>query len=248
VASAIDHVWLRRSYSPVEAERQFIRDIHSAVTEEDLRTRVAGSLDIIFQAAAEVRFDRPPAVDADGLAAEFISVHARRDGIPFLSDDRRLLQSLAGALTVVLENVRFRVERQSQEQREQELRWLASRAELKALRAQINPHFLFNALSVIAGLMHYQPELAGEAIEQLAQVFRYTLRKSEIEWTTLCEEVDFIAAYLRIEQARFGERLRVEFAVDPARLSWISGNDGSRVMLTLPAEERARDAHLDRRW
>jgi len=86
---------------------------------------------------------------------------------------------------------------------------------LKALRAQINPHFLFNALSVIAGLVHYRPELADEAIEQLAQVFRYTLRKSESEWAPLSEEVGFVSAYLRIEQARFGERLRVEFAVDP---------------------------------
>src|SRR5262249_17923523 len=135
---------------------------------------------------------------------------------PFLSDDRRLLQSLAGALGVVLENVRFRVERRLQEEREQQLRLLASRAELKALRAQINPHFLFNALSVVAGLVQYDPELAAETVERLAQVFRYTLRTSDSEWALLAEEVEFIAAYLRIEQARFGERLRLEFDVDPA--------------------------------
>jgi len=110
---------------------------------------------------------------------------------------------------VVRENVRFR-------EREQRLRWLASRAELKALRAQINPHFLFNALSVIAGLVHYQPELADETIEQLAQVFRYTLRKSENEWAPLAEEVDFVSSYLRIEKARFGERLQFHCDVDPA--------------------------------
>jgi two-component system, LytTR family, sensor kinase len=109
----------------------------------------------------------------------------------------------------VLDNVRFR-------DREQELRLLASRAELKALRAQINPHFLFNTLSVIAGLIHSQPELADETIEHLAQVFRYTLRTSDNEWASLAEEVDFVAAYLRIEQARFGERLNVQFEVDPA--------------------------------
>jgi len=218
VARAIDRVWLRRPYSAEEAERQFMRDIQAATTEEDLRTRAAGSLDGIFQARAEVRFDRPAAAgpDGDGLTAEFISLAARPNGIPFLSDDRRLLRSLARSLAMVLENVRFRVERRSQEEREQKLRWLASRAELKALRAQINPHFLFNALSVIAGLVHYQPEKADEAIEQLALVFRYTLRKSESEWAPLCEEVDFVSAYLRIEQARFGDRLHVEFDVEAA--------------------------------
>jgi hypothetical protein len=82
--------------------------------------------------------------------------------------------------------------------------------------AQINPHFLFNALNAIAGLIPDQPQLADETVEQLAQVFRYTLRKSEKEWARLDEEVEFAAAYLRVEQARFGERLRVEFQVDPS--------------------------------
>ncbi len=217
VARAIDHAWLRRPYSAAEAERQFIRDIQAAVTEDDLRVRAEASLGTIFQAPATVRFDRAADdPDGDGMSAEFIMLAPRPDGIPFLSDDRRLLQSLAGALAVVAENVRFRVELRRQEEREQQLRWLASRAELKALRAQINPHFLFNSLSVIAGQVHYQPEKADEAIEQLAQVFRYTLRKSEHEWALLGEEVDFVTAYLRIEQARFGDRLQVRFDVDPA--------------------------------
>lgn len=108
------------------------------------------------------------------------------------------------------------MDRRLQGEREQQLRLLASRAELKALRAQINPHFLFNALSVIAGLIHCEPEFADETIEHLAQVFRYTLRKSENEWAPLAEEVEFVSAYLRIEQARFGERLKVQYEVDPA--------------------------------
>ena len=221
VARAIDHVWLRRPYSSAEAERQFIRDIQAGATEDDLRVRAEASLHTIFQAPAIVQFDGTTAADPgpDGLSVEHIALAPRPDGIPFLSDDRRLLQSLAGALAVVLENVRFREKLRRQEEREQQLRWLASRAELKALRAQINPHFLFNSLSVIAGLVHYQPEKADEAIEQLAQVFRYTLRKSEHEWAPLGEEVDFVTAYLRIEQARFGERLHVEFDVDPAAAS-----------------------------
>jgi signal transduction histidine kinase len=227
VARAIDRVWLRRPYSVVEAERQFIRDVQAAATEEELHSRAAGSLAAIFQAPAQVRLDpasEPIAKEDDSLAAEIehggarqgsILLSPRPNGVPFLSDDHRLLQSLAGALGVVLENVRFRADRRRQEEREQQLRLLASRAELKALRAQINPHFLFNSLSVIAGLMQYQPELADETIEHLAQVFRYTLRKSENEWAPLGEEIEFLDAYLRIEQARFGERLQVVFEVDP---------------------------------
>jgi len=225
VARAIDHAWLRRPYTAADAERQFIREIQTAGGEEDLRTRAAGSLGAIFQAPAEVRFDAAAVPQTENhLSAELeqngartggILLAPRPSGIPFLSDDRRLVQSLAGTLSVVLENVRFRADLRRQEEREQQLRLLATRAELKALRAQINPHFLFNSLSVIAGLIHYQPELADETIEQLSQVFRYTLRKSENEWSPLAEEVEFAASYLRIEQARFGRRLQVEFSVDP---------------------------------
>jgi LytS/YehU family sensor histidine kinase len=65
-------------------------------------------------------------------------------------------------------------------------------------------------------LIPTQPALADQTVEELAQVFRYTLRKSENEWVHLEEEAEFAAAYLRVEQARFGDRLRVNIAIDPA--------------------------------
>ena len=229
VTRAVDRLWLRRPYSAVEAEREFIRAIQSASTGTELQERASRSLAGIFQAPVEVCLDGAPGCDSEqaegSLSADvrhdagsqgLIRLAPRLSGIPYLSDDRRLLHVLAGALGMVLENVHFRAERRRQEEREQQLRLLASRAELRALRAQINPHFLFNALSAIAGLAQSQPELAGETIDRLAQVFRYALRVSDQEWTSLGEEVEFIEAYLRIEQARFGDRLRVEFDVDPA--------------------------------
>ena len=166
--SAIDHAWLRRRYSPADAERQFVQAMQLAVTEEDLRNRAEGSLGDIFQARAEVRFtplgqpggSLSAELEQNGTRSGWVALSARENAIPYMSDDRRLLQSLARTLGVVLENVRFRAERREQEEREQQLRWLASRAELKALRAQINPHFLFNALNAIAGLIPGQPELA----------------------------------------------------------------------------------------
>jgi signal transduction histidine kinase len=195
----IDRLWLRRKYSIPDAERLFLNAVQQAANEQDLRARAEGALSDIFQTTAEVRF----------AAGASIDLRPRSNSIPFMSDDHRLLQSLTRTLSVVLENVRFR-------DREQELRLLASRAELKALRAQINPHFLFNALNAIAGLIHHQPALADETVEHLAEVFRYTLRKSETEWVRLEEEIEFVDAYLRVEQARFGNRLTVAIDIDPA--------------------------------
>jgi two-component sensor histidine kinase len=208
IEGAIDRGWLRRRFSLPDAEQRFVRDVQLASTEDDLRLRAGQSLHEIFQAPACISLDET-SLSAGGLSSAGIHIEARPDGMPFLSDDRRLLQSLARTFGVVLENVRFR-------EREQHLQWLASRAELKALRAQMNPHFLFNALNAIAGLIVEQPRLADETIEQLAHVLRYALRQSENEWVRLDEEIEFVTAYLRVEQARFGERLRVKFGVDGA--------------------------------
>ena len=115
----------------------------------------------------------------------------------------------------MLENVRLQRKRQEQEQVAQELRLQTSRSELKALRAQINPHFLFNALNAIASLIHTDPARADAAVEQLAEVFRYTLRRSEQEWAPLDQELAFARAYLDVEQARFGRRLSFSIDADP---------------------------------
>jgi signal transduction histidine kinase len=220
VEHAVDRVWLRRRYSTADAERRFLQDVQGCASQEDLCVRAAASLRDIFQASAAVDFAAAPSAVGEGLIAALagggsIVLSPRFSGTPFLSDDRRCLSSIAASLGVVLENVRFRQERLRQQEREQELRWLASRAELKALRAQINPHFLFNALNAIAGLIQEQPQLADDTIERLGRVFRYTLRKSEKEWVPLREEVEFVAAYLQVEQARFGERLQLWFHVSP---------------------------------
>jgi hypothetical protein len=209
----IDRAWLGRRYSIDDAERRFAVDIQKAATEDDLCRDAALSLTAIFQARVEIDFGAAPggdsamstSLDQDGVELGRISVAHRINGAPFMSDDHRLLRSTALALSSALQNLRLR-----------ELRLLASRAELKALRAQINPHFLFNALNAIAGLIEENPRRADDTIERLAQVFRYALRKPESEWVALSEELAFVEAYLSVEQARFGERLRVEFQIDPA--------------------------------
>lgn len=114
--------------------------------------------------------------------------------------------------------LRFFRQLKEKEQREMELLALAREAELKALKAQINPHFLFNTLNTIASLIHTHPEQAEETVERLAEMFRYLLNGSEQRLVPLEEELAFVDSYLEIERARFGERLRVTRRVDPEAL------------------------------
>jgi hypothetical protein len=101
------------------------------------------------------------------------------------------------------------------EQQEKQLRTLATEAELKALKAQIDPHFLFNTLNTIASLIHTDPDQAEATVERLAEMFRYVLNGSERRLVPLEEELAFVNGYLEIERARFGERLRVTGEIVP---------------------------------
>lgn len=79
-------------------------------------------------------------------------------------------------------------------------------AELKALQAQINPHFLFNTLNTIISLVRLQPMVARDLLVRLSEIFRFTLQKSGKE-ITLAEELDQVRAYLTIEKARYGDKI-----------------------------------------
>ncbi|MDB5033513.1 MAG: histidine kinase family protein [Chlorobi bacterium] len=93
----------------------------------------------------------------------------------------------------------------------------ALRAQLGTLRAQINPHFLFNSLNSIAAMIRTAPARAEMVTESLADLFRYSLRSSEQPLVTLAEELESAEVYMSIERARFGER--IEMIVDvPERL------------------------------
>ena len=97
---------------------------------------------------------------------------------------------------------------------QQKLQELTARAEIRALRAQINPHFLFNTLNVLANLIHSNPEKAERVTEELAGIFRYALESTRVEWVALNDELEFLESYLAIEKARFEERLSYLFDVD----------------------------------
>jgi two-component system LytT family sensor kinase len=89
-----------------------------------------------------------------------------------------------------------------------------ARAEVRALRAQISPHFIYNALTAIASFVRTDPERARELILEFAEFTRYSFR-AHGDFTTLAEELRSIDRYLTIERARFGDRLQVRLQIAP---------------------------------
>lgn len=90
----------------------------------------------------------------------------------------------------------------------------SAEAEVRALRAQISPHFIFNSLTAIASFVRTDPDRARELLLDFADFTRYSFR-SHGRYTTLAEELKSIEQYLLLEQARFGDRLQVKLRVDP---------------------------------
>src|SRR5437764_5142937 len=93
-----------------------------------------------------------------------------------------------------------------------------AQAELRALRAQISPHFIYNALAAVAGDIHDRPEEARELLIDFAEFTRYLFRDGR-SYVTLGEELEHVERYLRLEQARFRDSLHITVEVNPEALS-----------------------------
>ena len=118
-------------------------------------------------------------------------------------------------LSVAMHYVLLSVESSREaEVREQEARTLAREAELRALREQINPHFLFNSLNSISALATLDGVRARDMCIKLSDFLRNTLSLGEKSSIPLAEEMDLARAYLAVEQVRFGARLNVEVSLD----------------------------------
>lgn len=91
-------------------------------------------------------------------------------------------------------------------------------ARLQALRAQIHPHFLFNTLNAISSLVVREPERAREMIARLSELLRLSLEREADQEIALRDELEHVEVYLDIEQTRFGDRLRIDFEIDPETL------------------------------
>jgi hypothetical protein len=131
----------------------------------------------------------------------YLHLGPRARGQQYGSEDLTFVDAVAAHMTSLLDGFDAR-----------EFTRLATVAELKALRAQVNPHFLFNALSTLAEMAHSQPA-TERAILNLSRVFRYALDATQHELVPLGEEIDAIQAYLEIEAERFDDRLTFDIAV-----------------------------------
>ena len=130
----------------------------------------------------------------------------RRGGRRYLSEDLEFLSRVGSAISQRVEEFQA-----------QQMESLVSQAELRALQSQINPHFLFNALNTLYGVIPRQSPDARRMVRNLAEMFRYSLQ-SEGSLVSVERELQIVDAYLEIEQLRMGDRLKVERIVDPAAL------------------------------
>ena len=150
-----------------------------------------------------------------GEIAHVMAVAPGRFRRSLVNSEIDFLENAAGQIGSRLEALAHEIEKMERQSREATLRELAAQAELKALRAQINPHFLFNSLNTIADLIVTDPDKAETMTVLLAKVFRHVLMHSDQQFSRVAEEMEFLRTYLGIEQVRFGARLRVSMDVDP---------------------------------
>lgn len=127
----------------------------------------------------------------------------------FNLSDLELLRTFCGQIGLANERIALI-------EREKALIKQHAEAQLVALRAQINPHFLFNALNTLAALIDENPKEAERNVQHLAAIFRYVLQTGSKTFATLSEEFSLVGHYLSIEQTRFGEDLRIEQVLDEA--------------------------------
>jgi signal transduction histidine kinase len=146
-----------------------------------------------------------PTNDAPGYVLDVASLGAGRR---LMSDDIALLDTAAMLAGRRIDELRVSEERYQRDLRENDMRRLATEAELRALRAQLNPHFLFNALTTVGHLITTSPSRAIDTLYQLTALLRAALRRTS-DFVTLREELQLVDAYLAIETTRFEERLHV---------------------------------------
>jgi len=161
-------------------------------------------------------------------ASTFWDAFARWPAISWLVDGGVLVLSFVSvyALVVIQEN-RLAAEARSRSQAENlALKLEVEQQRLRALRGQLEPHFMFNALNAISGLVRAGDRaVALSALQQLSALLRYALSASARDWVTLGEEIAFVQDYLTLQRLRFGERLRFTLV----------GNDAAAAAADCPA-------------
>ena len=147
-------------------------------------------------------------IRADGKSRGLLILGLKKSrGTVYNLEDVDVLRALAAHLAVSVDRIDL-VERERRLARE------TMQAQLVALRSQINPHFLFNALNTILSHIAEKPATAESAVEHLAAIFRHTLNTEDRAFVSLRDEFELVGHYLAIEQARFGKNLAVTCTIE----------------------------------
>jgi len=195
-------------------EEALVRDLKTPIrSEEEYIAGAAARLGEFMGAPAQVA---PGVAEAQDQGAEAVVplrtgsggslsvlLGRRTGGRRYLSED---LQALGRVAAVIGE--------QLEQYRDLETRRLVAQAELRALQSQIHPHFLFNALNALYGIIPREARGARETVLNLADIFRYFLETKKT-LVPLEEEIHIVKAYLDVERLRLGDKLRVEINVTP---------------------------------
>jgi two-component system LytT family sensor kinase len=212
--------------------RQMIQDFRQQIGSQSSRASLIAS---IQSAAVETLAMRPEEIqvgpsspDHTALPADVLipipssnkpirlAVSLQGDRRTLLTTEIDLLHEIALHAGKRLNDLEREEERIERVRTEGHLSRQLMEAELRALRSQINPHFLFNSLNTIASLIPSEPEKAEKMTIRLSSIFRYVLIQSGRPFSSLHEEMEFLRTLLEIEQIRFGERLAVTFEIDSA--------------------------------
>jgi signal transduction histidine kinase len=207
--------WVERAFlgyqESVEEQEERVGNAIRALTRlDEFGTRVSEILRSVFEAewveiGVKPRSDAVHRFELPGSSPLWMSVGPRAGGRQYMSRQLRLARTAALQLAA-----------HHQQLSQHDLRELTARAQMRALQAQINPHFLFNTLNVLSNLIHTNPAKAERLTEELADIFRYALESTRLEWVKLDDELRFLESYLEIEKARFEERLAYSFELEPS--------------------------------
>jgi LytS/YehU family sensor histidine kinase len=120
--------------------------------------------------------------------------------------------------------IKYWQSKQAEEEKALKSKALAQEAELKMLRYQLNPHFLFNSLNSAGALIHESPARAEKMLNELSEFLRYSLVNNKAEMVSLNDEVEAVQNYLDIEQIRFEDKLKVNFDIEPETKGFVLPN------------------------
>jgi len=215
---------LRDAFACKEAffipKQKLSEEFSELMTEQDevvlLRKQIKGDDTKIPLTDENIKLALP--IRAGGESAGAIILGERAYGQEYLSEDLSFLRAAAAQISRALENMNLHEAKRKHAVAEEELRKLVAESELKALRAQIDPHFFFNALNSVAALISRKPLAAEELIEDLADLFRQSFKQSR-DFITLDEELQLVETYLKVEKMRLGEKLQYRKAISPNALA-----------------------------